>query len=143
MPPWTDTRSRLPAAPRTQWAQVTPLVNLGPRALGVMKRVREIAGLPTGWDGHGSPALREPAKGVAAGLVSGTDLESLPTPHISPVPGGGLQFEWHVGPRELEIEVLPDGSIEYLAVPGEEEMIEGVLDDTAVLDTLFRWLMQC
>lgn len=143
MPPLTDTCSRIAAAPRTQWAQVTPLANLGPRALGVMRRVREIANLPPGWDGHGSPPLREPAKGVAAGLVSGTDLENLPTPHVSPVAGGGLQFEWRVGPKELEIEVLPDGSIEYLAVLEGTQMVEGTLDERAVLDALFRWLMQC
>ena len=143
MPPLTDTRSPIAAVPRTQWAQITPLLDLGVRARGVMSCVREIASLPAGWDGHGSPPLCEPAKAVAARLVSGTDLESLPTPHVSPVSGGGVQFEWRVGPRELEIEVLPDGSIEYLAVLDGTQMVEGTLDEGAAPGALFRWLMQC
>lgn len=111
----------------------------------MMNRVREIARLPAGWDGRGSPPLSEPAKAVAAGLVSQIDLESLPTPHVGPVSGGGLQFEWQVGPRELEIEVLPDGSIEYLAVLEGTQMLEGAVGEGAgaVLDALLRWLMQC
>lgn len=52
--------------------------------------------------------------------------ENLPTPHISPVPGGGIQFEWQKGYRELELEILPNRSIEFLVVT-EGDMTEGHL----------------
>lgn len=36
------------------------------------------------------------------------------------IPGGGMQIEWHTPTRGLEIEILPDGSIGYVKIEGDE-----------------------
>lgn len=52
-----------------------------------------------------------------------------------------MQMEWQLGPRGLEIEILPDGAMQYL-VAMREETLEGPLEE-GMLEPLFRWLMQC
>jgi len=47
-------------------------------------------------------------------LIKEIDAFDLPTAHIGPVSGGGLGIEWRNGDRDLSLEILPDGSIEYL-----------------------------
>jgi hypothetical protein len=59
-------------------------------------------------------------------LLTFLEWDDLPVPQIGPVPGGGIQIEWHVAERELAIEVLPNGSVEFLPVEGEA-MNEGPL----------------
>jgi hypothetical protein len=44
---------------------------------------------------------------------------------IFPLPGGGLQLEWHHGQLDIEIECLADGStFVYLAIDGNEVIDE-------------------
>jgi hypothetical protein len=55
-----------------------------------------------------------------------------PVPQVYPVTGGGIAFTWQRDTRELEVEILPDGSAQYLAVvtdpvTGEEVTQEGPL----------------
>ena len=57
------------------------------------------------------------ALGHRFGLEVLSELEpydELPTAHVGPTIGGGLGIEWHNGSRELDLEILPDGTIEYL-----------------------------
>jgi len=66
----------------------------------------------------------------------------LPQPLIGPVSGGGLQVEWRLGVRELEIEVRPDGSLEFLTADGEDEVDEGILpNDSESIEGLVAWLL--
>jgi hypothetical protein len=142
MPVLAQTKPRLEAAPNTQWQAVTPVIGLSQQAAEVVHRLRELAQLPAGWDGQGGPGLRASAVMVAIGLVNDGRFCDLPVPHMGPVVGGGLQFEWQVGPRSLEIEILPEGSIEYLAAVDEDES-QGEVRSDSMLDVLFSWLMQC
>jgi hypothetical protein len=67
----------------------------------------------------------------------------LPAPFIVPISGGGIQIEWIIADRELELEVLPDGSIEYLKSenkePFEEEKIAS--RSSAEIFSLLSWLL--
>jgi len=74
----------------------------------------------------------------------------LPMPAISPVTGGGLGIAWMLEPRRLEIEVLPDGSLEYFTVErmaGEEQVTEGTLprerlgETPGLMRPLIDWLL--
>lgn len=67
---------------------------------------------------------------------------AIPSMRIDPVSGGGVQLEWGIGARSLEIEILPDGSVEYLVVEGKD-MLEGAVNDQTMLRLLLRWLMRC
>jgi len=82
----------------------------------------------TNWDGYGSPPIEQAALRKAITLLEAIQRYDLPTPEICPVTGGGIGIDWQLHPRELEIEVLPDGSAEFLMVEGEKmgsKTIEG------------------
>ena len=142
-----DTDSSLGA----QWSSVTPLSSRQSWLIDSLKSVFQLSNLEENWDGHGSPpisrvAVREmvsllkllelawistdPNKPnicddvLSAGLRQ-SRLEHLRVSHVVPVPGGGLQAEWQVDNRELEIEILPDRSVEYLMCLDTGEMQSG------------------
>ena len=73
-----------------------------------------LAALPNNWDGYGSPALTRAAIQAAHRLLKTLEQLPLPAPQVFPVTGGGLSFSWQQGNRELDIEILPDGSAQYL-----------------------------
>jgi hypothetical protein len=69
-----------------------------------------------------------------------------PIPAFVPTSGGGVQFEWTVGERELEIEVYPDGTIQYL-LDGPWRKKDGAIpaDQIEMVRPLIIWLVggQC
>ena len=70
--------------------------------------------LPSNWDGYGSPPVQASALASARKLVAVLAELHLPVPSVCPVTGGGIGFTWQSGNREVEIEILPDGSAQYL-----------------------------
>jgi len=69
--------------------------------------------------------------------------DSQPRPRVTPVSGGGIQFDWSFGQRELEIEFLPDGKIRYMYAPdwdaeGTESTVEGLT--ISEVGRLLEWL---
>ena len=109
-------------------------------ALAAVFKLRELA---ADWDGGGSPPVREEALAGAVRLLCALPSEELPPPHVCPVSGRGIQLEWQLSGRELELEVLPDGSVEFLKVDGDW-MDEGALgrDDLLHARALADWLRQ-
>lgn len=99
-----------------------------------------IASLPENWDSYGSPPPLPQIVNYAERLLRSIRDEDLPVPHIIPVSGGGIQIEWSNPPRELELEILPDGSIQYLEIGDEEPFHEGELTDTSQIHSLLSWL---
>lgn len=79
---------------------------------------------------------------MALTFLSQSPLELMPEPSVSPVSGGGLGFHWRADARDLEIEILPDGRVEYLKTLKMGEQIkseEGAI--TAFEDkNLWYWL---
>jgi len=106
-----------------------------------LKKVTELAELPEDWDGYGSRPIQQKAYQQAANLLSYLSKFNLPAPQIFPVPGGGVQFEWQNAKCGLEIEALPDGSIEYLIVDERHEMREGSVTPGSFIevDRLVNW----
>ena len=109
------------------------------QALGPLFRLRD---LPPGWDTYGSPPIPDDVILGAVRLLFHAAAEQSPWPHLAPVSGGGVQLEWAVNGRELEIEIFPDGSVAYLKARGEE-MDDGPLDpyDAGAVRTLVRWVV--
>lgn len=121
------------------WNEVLPLTDL-PSLL--VDRLRELSLLGDDWDGYGSPRITEPAKQAAVKLLSVMwSYSGIPSMRLDPVSGGGLQFAWEIGTRGLEVEILPDGAVEYLVADGDD-MVEGALNDPATLLHLLRWLLR-
>ena len=109
-----------------------------------VKEVLRVATLRADWDGYGSPPPTEKAVSASTGLLLGIPrlgFEDLPVPRVFPVAGGGIQLEWRAGRRELEIEILADGSLEFLKVENGEPLEEGEIEPVARhMRSLFAWL---
>jgi len=70
------------------------------------------------------------------------EKETLPEPKVVPTSSGGIQLEWYLGKRELEIEFTPTGQIEYLRSDNERnEEKEDVIKDLDDLRCLLAWLI--
>lgn len=140
-PPWINF-PELSASP--QWSSVFHVLNWTPWQVAALKRILQYQTLQNNWDSYGS---RPPSFDVilsAASIVRTITLEDPPNPRIVPVPGGGIQFEWRKGRRELEIEVRPDGSIECLKIEngvplGDGEELES--SSTAGIEFPLSWLI--
>lgn len=66
---------------------------------------------------------------AVAGIVRVLDHDTA-APSVTPTPEGGLQFEWHEGGWDLEVEVVPDGGIDvWGAAVDESAEFGGELDD--------------
>jgi hypothetical protein len=121
------------------WNEVLPLTDLPPM---LIDRLRELSQLGDDWDGYASPRITEPAKQSAVKMLSAMrSYAAMPSMQLDPVSGGGLQFSWEIGTRGLEVEILPDGAVEYLVADGDD-MVEGALNDLATLLRLLRWLLR-
>ena len=114
-------------------------------ALVGLNRLRE---LEEDWDSYGSVPPSHDLLEVAESFVRATDWYFAPfllPPHITAVSGGGVQFEWHCGVRELEIEfgLIDDGGlpVEYLRVSHGERFNDGVVESTSELLGHLNWII--
>jgi hypothetical protein len=108
----------------TQTTGVTSLLSSNAWLRRAQRKLKELSELQENWDGYGSPQIEPEALEIAAELVTNTATFGMPEPQIFPVPGGGLQIEWERLRRELELEILPNGEIEFLLVDRDGEMRE-------------------
>lgn len=124
-----------------QWCDVQGVGGFSRSKVESIKSLFELKNLPANWDGYGSPPLSTNALSTALSLFL-TDIEDLPAPRISPVSGGGVQLIWRIGGRELDLEALADGSIEYLEVQDNLTVEEGELTNLyfGEFQQLFDWL---
>ena len=126
----------------SQLEQLASLMDVSPRLLAPLKTITELAQLQENWDGYGSPPLHPSAIAGAINVLTISDIEQPPMPYVGPVTGGGVQIEWYTPTRELELEILPDGSLQYVAVDEAGQTTDGELPasaDEQVLE-LVRWL---
>jgi len=139
-------RSQAVAGP--QWNRVTPQADAPQWLMPALESLSRLGGLASNWDGYGSPPARPAALQTAHWLVATLERLPLPTPQVCPVTGGGIGFSWQSDTRELEVEILPDGSAQYLAVAtdpatGQEASQEEPLplDQPEYAETLAAWLI--
>lgn len=111
---WTD--SDIIPKPSSEWQETA------------IKCVLKVLNLPLNWDSYGSPPPTKKAMGSAIKLLQSIDLENFQVPNVVPVSGGGIQIEWTIEDRELELEFLPDGSIEFLKCENGEPFEEGKIE---------------
>ena len=104
-------------------------------------QINPLLRLRDGWDGrHGHP-LSPDAVGSVIGLLFAVVDDMVVPPQLFPLPDVGLQFEWLVAGRALEVEVDADGDAHVLATgPDGAIVINENLDprQTGSLATLGR-----
>ena len=137
------------ARPDSQWSDVTSLWSSQPWVADARLTMARVSTLRQNWDGQGSPSPAQVALEAMNRLIKEIDAYDLPTAHIGPVSGGGLGVEWRNGDRDLVLEILPDGSIEYLKAErtpagfDTDHMEDGEIpnDRLGEVRTLIRWLL--
>ena len=136
--PWTTPFD----SPAVQWIQVVPYATASDWFLTSLGAVARLSNLPTNWDSYGSPPITPEARAQALRVLTLIEGVPSPIPQIGPVSGGGLQLEWSNGPRALELEVLPDGTVEFLRVYDDDKMEEGTIPTDRVdrLRQQVNWL---
>lgn len=112
-------------SPPVQWSQIVPYAIASDWFLTSVGTVAQLSKLPAGWDSYGSPPITAEARSQALRVLTLLEAQAGTMPQIGPVSGGGLQMEWSQGHRALELEVRPDGSVEYLRVYDDDKMEEG------------------
>ncbi len=113
-------------------AQWSSIALVSPRSAPWMREalgeVDSLARLGTGWDGGLSPPIAASVIELARkAVISAAQAEDAAAPHVAPIPGGGIQLEWHLLGKDLELEIHPSGELSFIAKAGECE-VEGVLD---------------
>jgi hypothetical protein len=113
------------------------------------RTLAKLAILPDNWEGRGSPAIQTGVITLAFQILNELESYDLPTAHVGPVPGGGIGIEWRYGNRDLNLEILPDGSLEFLKAEktssgfDPNQMVDGQIPSDRVNEVraLIRWLM--
>lgn len=105
-----------------------------------LSELEQVANLPDGWDGYGSPAVLDEVKRNASTFLRCLEIEDIPVAYVGPISGGGVQLEWHCNGRELEVEFTEKDSIGYLKVFQDGSMHEGEFHNLDEARQIIRWL---
>ncbi len=84
----------------------------------------ELSKLHVDWDSYGSPKISDDLILAAKRFLYQLEFEFIAAPRVVPISGGGIQFEWQMGDRELELEFIDSDNIGYLKVCNEEPIEE-------------------
>lgn len=90
----------------------------------LLKQIDSFASLEANWDSYGAEQIDPGVIDHAKRLIRSIALlvpDHTPAPSVVPTSRGGVQFEWHIGGVDVEIEIHPDGTIEYLLTKPPEE----------------------
>lgn len=101
-----------------------------------------LAALPANWDAEGAPPIDPEIIQTARSLVRRFPASLTSAPAVVPMPKGNLQFEWHDGPRTLELEIETRETIQYLKWHPEEGIQEEdviSISDLRRVEDLLRW----
>lgn len=106
-----------------------------------VKAILSILRLEPGWDLSGGRPIDPMLVGPAIKILSSIMDYDSPSPSVVPTSVGGIQFEWHKGGMDLEINVAPTGDALFEFEATNRQEIEGRLpDDIGVLTELISRL---
>jgi hypothetical protein len=125
---------------RRQWSGVKSLQS--PAWLKeAYDRISDLKKLKENWDSCGGLPVSDAAIKSIRVLLSKLDIEDLPTPHVAPIPDGGLGLHWRVGARDLEIEADSGGSVHYLHTAVGMEPAFGDANTLAEAQSALDWVL--
>jgi len=125
---------------RRQWSGVKSLQS--PAWLKeIYDRISDLKSLEENWDSYGGLPVADAAIKSIRVLLSKLDIEDMPTPHLAPIPDGGIGLHWRVGTRDLEIEVDPTGAIHYLHTNVGGDSIAGDVHSPTEAQNALDWVL--
>ncbi len=138
--PMNSTHARR-TIPGSTGSRVIPVRELSGWQIEALRKLADFEKLHPNWDSYGSPRISDGVIDMAVELVRNANFDNVPAPRIIPISGGGIQFEWGKGAREIELEIHPDLSIEALIEDADEQIPnnEFVLANPNI-EKLLSWL---
>jgi hypothetical protein len=127
------------SAVRPEWDSAVPAY-VSQWKTNAISHVLRLGQLENNWDSYGSPKPSHNVVETALAIINTIPFDDLPFPDVVPVSGGGIQLEWSMEGRELEIQVRADGSLEFLQSENHEPTGEGPITSVALLLSLVLWL---
>jgi hypothetical protein len=125
---------------RSQWYEVKSLQS--PAWLKeIYDRISDLKKLRENWDSYGGLIVTDAAISSVRVLLANLDIEDTPTPHVAPLPDGGVGLHWRVGARDLEIEVEPNGNINYLQTNVGKESVSREVRSLPDAQSALDWLL--
>lgn len=103
---------------QSTWTSTTRKIELPPWFHAARRKIDSLSRLPTGWDGYGSPALGRSACETALLFLRSLSVHWLPEPWIGPTADGGIQVEWNLPLRAIEL-IFRDGEISSVVKIGD------------------------
>lgn len=123
------------------------LYTLRPRAsdwlLEVAVNIDEVMLLPENWNSYGAAAIDGHSGSNAKILCERLSERSVRTaPRVSASADGNLVLCWYFDNLSLEIEVMPDGTFDYMSLDelNDENDRDGSLDVSSMADFVSVWL---
>ena len=112
-----------------------------PSLLPALKRLVDIARLPSVWDSAGADPPSAKAMAAACYLIEAVAVDQedrarrriAPTTS-SPIPDGGLQVEWQGHDARIDVQANPDGAYGYLVKWGQGDSTRYAEADEASWD---------
>jgi hypothetical protein len=125
---------------RRQWSGVKSLQS--PAWLKeIYDRISDLKKLEENWDSYGGLPVADGAIKSIRVLLSKLDIEDMPTPHVAPLPDGGVGLHWRVGDRDLEVEAEPSGVVHYLQSNTGGESVSGDADTPYKAQCALDWVL--
>lgn len=108
-------------------------------------RIAECSTLKENWDSYGGHAPSFDTVLAAIDLIDAIPQHEPPRPRIVPLATGGIQLEWKVDQRELDIEIGSDSTYRYLkfdpSITSGELENELPLNSLSEVEDLLSWLI--
>ncbi len=125
--------------PSAQWVGSISSFYLNEWQTGALKGIVRLENLRENWDNEGSLQPSRVTIETAKAFIRSLPYEDLPIPFVVPTSLGGLQLEWNEDRKEIEVEILPDGSLEFLKAEDGRTIDEGPISAERA-QGLFKWL---
>jgi hypothetical protein len=93
----------------------------------VLNELQQLSNLPANWDSYGAAAPNKQSIQTAQDFVKSlSPAVEIEKPQVSITANGtvAFQWEWSHGRRNLDVELLPDGTLNYAFVDEEDESRE-------------------
>lgn len=94
------------------------------------------------WGGYKSSPISPDLAKIAEDFLNCLEYEDIPTPFVTPLVSGSVQFEWKIQNRELEVDIINKTTIGFLKIENGIPISEREVDinDLSEIYNLIHWI---